>query len=82
VFAASLGGIFSLFLGCSFMSGVEVLYFFTLRLFVHLRRGQLEQSTQTRRHPRVATVSRSFPHRNVTRVTPMPDNATATRRFL
>ena len=37
VLAASLGGIFSLFLGCSFMSGVELLYFFTVRLWLLVR---------------------------------------------
>ncbi|XP_049948189.1 sodium channel protein Nach-like [Schistocerca serialis cubense] len=34
---SSLGGIFSLFLGCSFMTVIELLYFFTLRLFLHMR---------------------------------------------
>ncbi|KAJ1522559.1 hypothetical protein ONE63_001745 [Megalurothrips usitatus] len=34
---SSLGGIFSLFLGCSFMSAVEVIYFFTVRLWLLVR---------------------------------------------
>ncbi|XP_034238920.1 sodium channel protein Nach-like [Thrips palmi] len=34
---SSFGGIFSLFLGCSFMSAVEVLYFFTVRLWLLMR---------------------------------------------
>ncbi|XP_021937906.1 sodium channel protein Nach-like [Zootermopsis nevadensis] len=78
---SSLGGIFSLFLGCSFMSGVEVLYFFTLRLFVRLRRGQMEQPTLKRRHPGAVNMSQHFPHRNAARVIPMSD-VTTTRRFL
>jgi hypothetical protein len=64
------------------MSGVEVLYFFTLRLFVRLRRGQVEQSTQTRRHPGVATLGQPLAHRNAARVVPMTDTGGATRRFL
>ncbi|KAJ9580041.1 hypothetical protein L9F63_004334, partial [Diploptera punctata] len=44
---SSLGGIFSLFLGCSLISGVEVLYYFTLRLFVRLKLGLLEKSAIT-----------------------------------
>ncbi|XP_052132621.1 sodium channel protein Nach-like isoform X2 [Frankliniella occidentalis] len=34
---SSCGGIFSLFLGCSFMSAVEVVYFFTVRLWLLVR---------------------------------------------
>lgn len=82
VSTASLGGIFSLFLGCSFMSGVEVLYYFTLRLFVRLRLEHVEQSTQTRRQPEVSTVGQLFPHRNAGRVAPVPAYTTATRHFL
>jgi hypothetical protein len=61
--------------------GVEVLYYFTLRLFMRLRQEHVEQLTQIRRHPEVATVGQSHPHRNVARVVPMPDYAAATRRF-
>jgi amiloride-sensitive sodium channel len=32
LFAVSFGGTASLFLGCSILSGVELLYYFTLRL--------------------------------------------------
>jgi amiloride-sensitive sodium channel len=32
LFAVSFGGTVSLFLGCSILSGVELLYYFTLRL--------------------------------------------------
>jgi len=79
---ASLGGIFSLFLGCSFISGVEVLYYFTLRLFLRLRQEHVEQSAQIRRHPGLATVGRPHPQRNVVSwVVPMPGYAAATRRF-
>ena len=79
---ASLGGIFSLFLGCSIISAVEVLYYFTLRLFMRLRQEHVEQSAQIRRHPGVATVGRPHFQRNVvSRVVPMPDYAAATRRF-
>jgi hypothetical protein len=81
VFTASLGGIFSLFLGCSFMSGVEVLYYFTLRLFMRLRKEHVEQSMQIKRHPEVITVGQTHPQRNVARVVPMPDYAAATRCF-
>jgi hypothetical protein len=82
VFIASLGGIFNLFLGCSFMSGIEVLYYFTLRLFLRLRLDHVEQSTQAKRQPEVAIVGRLFPYRNIGRVGPMPVYTTATRRFL
>ncbi|GLH05949.1 Sodium channel protein Nach [Gryllus bimaculatus] len=34
----SLGGVFSLFLGCSFMSLIEMVYFFTLHLALRYRR--------------------------------------------
>jgi len=78
---ASLGGIFSLFLGCSFISGIEVLYYFTLRLFMRLRQEHVEQSAQIRRHSGVATVDRPHRQGNVARVVPMPDNAAATGRF-
>jgi hypothetical protein len=71
-----------LFLGCSFMSGVEVLYYFTLRLFVRLRLEHVEQPTQTRRQPEVATVGQLFPHRNVGRVAPMPVDTMARRHFI
>ena len=62
---ASLGGIFSLFLGCSFISGVEVLYYFTLRLLMRLRQEHVEQSAQMKRQPGVATVGRPHAQRNV-----------------
>jgi amiloride-sensitive sodium channel len=32
LFAVSFGGTVSLFLGCSILSGVELLYYFTLRI--------------------------------------------------
>jgi len=72
MFAASFGGIFSLFLGCSFISGIEVLYYFTLRLFVHLHHGQVSQS-KPEQHPSNAAQS----HRRIVRV--VPD---ATHHFL
>ncbi|XP_034239531.1 sodium channel protein Nach-like [Thrips palmi] len=45
---SSFGGIFSLFLGCSFMSAVEVLYFFTVRLWLLVRGvGSAEMPSMT-----------------------------------
>jgi hypothetical protein len=36
LFAVSFGGTVSLFLGCSILSGVELLYYFTLRIICTL----------------------------------------------
>lgn len=36
-FTASFGGIFSLFLGCSFISGAEILYYLFIRFAIYLK---------------------------------------------
>jgi hypothetical protein len=35
--SASFGGVYSLFLGCSFITLVEIAYYFTFRLIVNLK---------------------------------------------
>jgi len=42
-FLANCGGIFGLFMGFSFLSMVEMIYHFTLRLFTNLKRMVKEQ---------------------------------------
>lgn len=39
------GGVVSLFLGCSLLSGVEIFYFTTIALFWHHRRGKTTRQT-------------------------------------
>lgn len=38
-FSVNLGGMVGFFLGCSILSFVEILYFFTLRLYWHNKKG-------------------------------------------
>lgn len=38
LFLANVGGIIALFLGCSFISICEIVYFLSIRLFINYRR--------------------------------------------
>jgi acid-sensing ion channel, other len=43
------GGIVSLFLGCSVLSGAEIVYFSTIALFCHRKRSRIAQDSFVRR---------------------------------
>lgn len=56
----SLGGTANLFLGCSIMSGVELIYFFTLRLARYMiRKSFLKKAKTGKKRIRKFTLNRS-----------------------
>lgn len=52
-FSASFGGIFSLFLGLSFITVIEVLYYFAIRPTINWRKFQSNQETKLKRRKKI-----------------------------
>lgn len=63
LFIASFGGIFSLFLGCSFISGAEILYYLFIRFAIYLKDVNRIKPKKTERLQRseVLLKSKNFP---------------------
>ncbi|XP_057656687.1 sodium channel protein Nach-like isoform X1 [Diorhabda carinulata] len=53
---SSFGGVYSLFLGCSLITVIEVIYYATARLFINLKRFERASEETARRKTHIATL--------------------------
>ncbi|KAH8383005.1 hypothetical protein KR009_006223 [Drosophila setifemur] len=63
---ASFGGIIGLFLGASLLSAFELVYYFSIGLYLHLRGNGEVEEPQTKIHSRPSVINVKFGQRKIT----------------